>query len=715
MGLNNDRIRVLLGLRRRTSKGIDEPARKYFHVVLTAASLLPTPLQSFFDPIYPRNVRWWPFGNRSTFWLTALIISIILASYSKAWFPREMLKYPRKWVVPIKTWINDFMTWLLEEASFGLFTFQELTRGIAWLLDWPFTAATSLLSTGLMQGQGSAAVQLTPPLSWLAVIAIVMAMGHYARDWKLAGFVGLCFVYLAVFGQWDSAMVTLSSILIAVPFGAVGGLLIGIAGFRWSWLEKIITPVLDLMQTVPVFAYLVPILFLFGFGPVAAMIATIIYAMPPMVRITMLTLKSVPSEVVESALMAGCTRRQLLWKVQIPTAKPGLMVGVNQVIMLSLNMVIIASMIGAGGLGFDVLASLRRLDIGAGIEAGIAIVVLAIALDRLSQAFAERSPLTHQEQPTSLLRRHPWSITCLFVIIATYLVGLLVPFVQSYPETWQITTGNYWGKLVEWINVNYFDQLEAFKTALVLNVLIPFKRFLLQLPWAWVILLVTVAGWQLGGWRLGLLALTLSLFILITRQWDKAMITVYLCSISVFIAALIGIPIGIAAAQNDRLWRMVQAIIDTLQTLPSFVYLIPVVMLFRVGDFSAMIAIIAYAIAPAIRYTAHGIRQIDPQLIDAGIACGCTPRQLLWKIRLPLAWPEIMLGINQTIMLALSMLVITALVGTRDLGQEVYIALTKADTGRGIVAGLSVAFIAIIADRMIAASARRTRQRLGLA
>jgi glycine betaine/proline transport system permease protein len=378
-------------------------------------------------------------------------------------------------------------------------------------------------------------------------------------------------------------------------------------------------------------------------------------------------------------------------------------------------MVIIASMIGAGGLGYDVLASLRRLDIGAGVEAGIAIVVLAIALDRLSQAFAERSTLAHTSSRQSLVQRHPRLLLCLAVIAGTYLLGWLWPPLQSYPESWQITTGSYWSRLVEWINVNYFEQLEAFKTALVLHLLIPFKRFLLQLPWAWVLLLLAIAGWQLGGWRLSLLVLLLSLFILVNRQWENAMITVYLCSISVTIAALIGIPIGIAAAQNERLWRIVQTGIDTLQTLPSFVYLIPVVMLFRVGDFSAMIAIIAYAIAPAIRYTAHGIRQLDPQLIEAGRVCGCTRRQLLWKIKLPLARPEIMLGINQTIMLALSMLVITALVGTRDLGQEVYSALTKADTGRGLVAGLCVAFIAIIADRMIAASAGRARRRLGLA
>jgi glycine betaine/proline transport system permease protein len=226
--------------------------------------------------------------------------------------------------------------------------------------------------------------------------------------------------------------------------------------------------------------------------------------------------------------------------------------------------------------------------------------------------------------------------------------------------------------------------------------------------------LLAYAGWRLGGLGLGLLVATLAFLIAATGQWEKAMITVYLCGVSAVIAALIGIPIGIVSAERNRLWRVVQAIIDTLQTLPSFVYLMPAVMLFRVGDFTAMLAIVAYSIAPAVRYTALGLQKVDPRLLEAGRAMGCTNWQLLAKIKLKLALPDIMLGINQTIMFALSMLVITALVGTRDLGQEVYIALTKADTGRGLVAGLAVAFIAIIADRLIAAGAARTKIRLGL-
>lgn len=651
-------------------------------------------------------------------WLILLIVTFVLASISKdlakTLDAKWMMKLPRGMLFPIKDEISAVMRWLVEDATFGLFTFTQLTRGIAWLIEQPYDFMRALVTDGFVRGLGDEAVEILPSLSWVAVITIIIAMGHFARSWTLAAFVGVCFLYLAVFGQWQSAMVTLASIMIAVPFGVVGGLLLGIAGYRWPAFNRVLTPVLDLMQTVPVFAYLVPILFLFGFGPVSALIATVIYAMPPMVRVTTLALTGVPGEIKEFGKMVGCTRRQMTWRVLVPSAVPGLMVGVNQVIMLSLNMVIIASMIGAGGLGYDVLTSLRRLDIGGGLESGAAIVVLAIALDRLSQAFAKRTPAASGALPKSSLKRHPWLVTCLAVVFGAGLVGLIVPSIQAYPETAQITTGLFWEEGVRWINVNFFDQLEAVKTVLLVNFMIPVKRFLLGLPWPWVVFLVTLAGWQLGGVRLASMCFCLTVFILLSGLWQKAMITVYLCGVSVIIASLIGIPLGIFSAQSERANRVVQGFIDTLQTLPSFVYLIPVVMLFRVGDFSAMIAVVLYALAPAVRYAAHGVRSIDPQLIEAGIVSGCTKRQLLTRIKLPLALPEIMLGINQTIMLALSMLVITALVGTRDLGQEVYIALTKADTGRGIVAGLSVAFIAIIADRLIAAGTVRAKRRLGL-
>ncbi len=156
-------------------------------------------------------------------------------------------------------------------------------------------------------------------------------------------------------------------------------------------------------------------------------------------------------------------------------------------------------------------------------------------------------------------------------------------------------------------------------------------------------------------------------------------------------------------------------ICDTLQTFPSFIYLIPVIMLLKVGDLSNIIAILAYASVPAVRFTSLGLKRIPAVTIEAARASGCTPRQRLWKVEIPMALPEIMLGINQTIMMALAMTAITALIGSRDLGHEIYKALPGADTGRGIPAGLGIAFIGIIADRIIGAWATRRKRQLGLA
>lgn len=646
-------------------------------------------------------------------WAAGLLGLVLLYGFGDrlAW----AFDYPRDWIIPVRGWISDFMKWLQNDAGFYFFSFKDLTRAIAWTLEWPYGFARALLATGFVSGLGAEAVQWWPRLSWVALIGVLVLAARYAADWGLALLVALCFLYLALFGQWESAMITLASIAIAVPLGVAGGLGLGILAYRHPWFERAITPLLDLMQTVPVFAYLVPILVLFGFNPVAAMIATIIYAMPPMVRNTVLALRRVPEEIVEFGRMAGCSRRQLTWRVLVPSARSGLMVGVNQVIMLSLNMVIIASMIGAGGLGREVLTALRRLDFGAGLEASIAITLLAIALDRLSQAFARRPPPAHGQRPASWWRRHPYLLMAGALVGGTWLLGLLAPWVQRFPEAWQISTGTVINDVMRWINVNLFDTIEAVKAWMLINVMVPFKRLLLGLPWLGVVGVLALAGWSLGGWRLAMLTGSLSAFIAASGQWANAMTTLYLCGISVCIACLLGIPVGLWAARREGANRVVQVIIDTLQTLPAFAYLIPVVMLFRVGDFSAMLAVIAYSIVPAIRYTIHGIRQIPPHLIEAATAAGCTRGQLLRKVQLPLALPEIMLGVNQTIMMALSMLVITALVGTRDLGQEVYIALTKADIGRGLVAGLCVAFMAITADRLIAPWSARRKARLGLA
>ncbi len=498
-------------------------------------------------------------------------------------------EWPKPWIVPFEDWLGGFVEWLQDEATFGLFTFQDLTRGVSWVIAQPYAMVHGLLAGGLGP---------VPALAWLGLAGGLAVLGLWAGGAGLAVLVAGLMVFVAVFGQWDSAMVTLASILIAVPIGVAGGLFVGLAAWRWRTVERVLAPVLDLMQTVPVFAYLVPILILFGFSPVAAIIATVIFALPPMTRVTLLALSRVPGEVRDLGRMVGCSPRQMTWKIMIPSVRETLMVGVNQVIMLSLNMVIIASMIGAGGLGFDVLQALRRLDFGAGLEAGFAIVALAVVLDRLSQAVAVKLGEVDRARGWPYLR-----VAGVFVVVCG-VVGVAVPAVQAWPEAWRLSTGDFWGRVMEAINVGWFDTIEAVKNFFLLNLLVPFKRFLLSLPWAGVAGLLALAGWRLGGWRLAVLAGGLTVVIAATGLWEEAMITVYLCGLSVVFAMLIGVPVGIIAAEREWLWHGVRAGLDTLQTLPSFVYLMPAVMLFRVGDFTAMIAVVAFALVPAVRYTA---------------------------------------------------------------------------------------------------------------
>jgi glycine betaine/proline transport system permease protein len=636
--------------------------------------------------------------------LVALFMAAIVA-LAYAW--PATADYPDSLVVPFAEWIAAVMAWIKTN-------FIWATRGLTAILDVPLKWAFGLLAKGFKIGTGPEAWTI-PRLSWLGICAAMALAGYAAGGIRMALLAGLCFLYLALFRQWDSAMLTLALIAICVPLCVVTGLLIGI----WGWKSEaarnyVITPALDLMQTTPTFAYLIPMLLLFGNSPVSALLATGLFATPPMVRATMLGLAKVPGEIADFADMAGCTKRQKLWRVLLPSAKPSLMIGVNQVIMLALNMVIIASMIGAGGLGYDVLLALRALKVGQAMEAGIAIVVLAIVLDRLSQAFAVQRP--GETKPNAgFVSRHPALVAALIILAATTFASLVVPALAKIPQEFTVSSAPWWKAGVDWITVNWFDAIEALRTGLLLHLLNPLRAFFEALPWLGVTLGLAAIAWHFGRLNFALVIAALAAFCAATGLWVETMQTVYLCGVSALVAAALGIPIGLLAARSDRVQAIVTPIIDTLQTIPSFCFIIPVVMLFRVGDVTAMIATVAFAIVPAIRYTNHGVRQVPRELIEAGIVSGCTKGQLFRRVQLPLALPEIMLGINQTILLSLSMIIICAMIGTRDLGQEVFKALSKADAGRGLVAGLAIAFIGIIADRLITAWVARIKARRGLA
>ncbi|TWA85728.1 glycine betaine/proline transport system permease protein [Azospirillum brasilense] len=281
--------------------------------------------------------------------------------------------------LPIGDWADAAVMFLLDHAQ--------------WLFD-----GIDLVVGAVADGVQSALTALPG----VALAAIVVLIGLWRNGWRFALFAAAALFVVAGLGMWHQTVDTLALVLTATAIALAIGVPLGIVAARNDRVETVVRPALDLMQTMPAFVYLIPAAMLFGLGRVPGIIATIIFAMPPVVRLTSLGIRQVPHELVEAGLAFGCTPRQLLFKVQMPTALPSIMAGINQTIMLSLSMVVIASMIGAGGVGNEVLRGIQRLDIGLGVEGGLAVVILAILLDRITQSFG--TPDTGGRSPRSALR-----------------------------------------------------------------------------------------------------------------------------------------------------------------------------------------------------------------------------------------------------------------------------------------------------------------------
>ncbi len=262
---------------------------------------------------------------------------------------------------------------------------------------------------------------------------------------------------------------------------------------------------------------------------------------------------------------------------------------------------------------------------------------------------------------------------------------------------------------VDWVVANWSPFFEGIRTV-VLFILVPFREFLEWLPWWFVVAGVTVAAWRLVSRKFGVVVFGFLVYMTVFGYIGLAMLTLAITLTAVLICVAIGIPIGILTAKSNRFERLTRPVLDVMQTLPSFVYLIPAIMLFGLQMTPAVMATVIYAIAPIIRLTGLGIRQVDPQVIEAAKSFGSTGWQLLRKVQIPLAMPTILAGLNQTIMMALAMVVIASMIGAKGLGAEVLNGIARIEPGRGFLAGTAIVFLAIILDRLSQAMAARGPQ-----
>ena len=560
-----------------------------------------------------------------------------------------------------------------------------------------------------------------PGLPWTIVTAGAVILGYKLNGKKLAILAGITMIYISVFGQWKPSMETLSFVLIAAPISFFLGLVCGIWSYKSKRVEAVLNPILNVMQTMPHYSYIVVIMVMFGIGDHAGAIATIIFATPPMVRLTLLGLRKVSPDVIHAGKMSGCDEFQLLFKVLIPTARRDILIGVNQVIMQCLAMAVIASFIGAKGLGWNLLLALNQLRIGLALEAGVCISLIAVLLDKMSLAWAHKQ--TDYFANLDFFERNKYGL----FFVGAVLVGLLLAsvgnlvfkggfnYLYEVPHNKGISGEPFWNAGVDWIWDTFFYQLKVFNTWLIVDVLQPMRAAYLRMPVVATFVLVMGAGYIIGGIRSALVVGGFTLFIALSPWWDRALVTAYMATFGVIVSGIIGVISGSLAAQNTTSTKIVLGICDTLQTFPSFVYLIPVMMLFGVTDTSVLIAVIIYATIPATRYTIEGLRSVPPALHDSASMSGVTRLQRLLQIEFPLAFPHIMLGINQTVIFALFMVIIGAFIGTEDLGQYIMKALSDLKGGgKALILGLCVAFMGLAVDNLIRTWANKRKKLLGL-
>ncbi|MFE2935728.1 ABC transporter permease [Streptomyces sp. NPDC059278] len=564
-------------------------------------------------------------------------------------------------------------------------------------------------------GHISNAVVLSVRAVYLVLLAagwagVTAAAGLVA--WRVAGIrpaltAVAAFAVCGLLGMWVPTMQTLALMAVAVTASVLLGALLGLAAGLSDRVHRALRPVLDTMQVLPAFAYLLPVVLVFGIGVPAAVLATVVYAAPPMARLTALGLRGADAGVMEAAASLGATGRQRLLTARLPLARKELLLGVNQSIMMALSMAVIASVIGAGGLGDRVYQALASVDVGAALAAGVPVVLLAVVLDRVTAAAGERIGAGPAR------RTGPGQAVAAAGTVAVVLVGRYTDRL-SWPDAWTVDIAASVNRVVDWMTAHLYSGVPAvggtadWAARFTTWILDPVRDGLQWLPWWTVLLLVAVLAQLIGTWRTALTAVLAMAAIGVLGKWDPALDTLAQVLAAVAVTLLAGVATGIAAARSPRLERLLRPVLDVFQTMPQFVYLIPVVALFGVGRAPAVAAAVVYALPAVVRITTQGMRAVDPAVLESSRSLGATGWQQLRRVQFPLARPALLLAVNQGVVLVLAVVIIGGLVGGGALGYDVVFGLAQGDLATGLVAGAAIVCLGLMLDRVTQPAGKET-------
>jgi glycine betaine/proline transport system permease protein len=617
---------------------------------------------------------------------------------------RQTLSLAPAELTPLHESINRFSENLSANRNSNpvfLYGFNEIRAGI----DWFVTTIQHLIS----QPSGDRPV---PALGWLGVVALATLVAAAVGTWRVALLTAAGLVFVGLQGLWTESMDTLALTLAAVVISLLIGIPLGIWAGMSRRVHAVLWPVLDVMQIMPSFVYLVPLTLFFLIGPASATIATIIYAAPPVIRLTADGIRSAPPGVVEASTSLGAGRWQTLRTVRLPMARRIVVTGINQTIMAALAMATVAALINAPGLGQVVLQALETLDVGTAFNAGLAIVVLAIVLDRTTTAASVRAGGLH---PAAARRRHArLAVLGAGLVVTVVLVYLSRTYLWAAEFPSSVPLGSGIAQAADtassWVQTHLSVITLGFKNFTTYAVLNPMQTLLVTSPW-WVSggAIAALAA-VIGGLR-ALLAAVVCLALLIgSGMWADGMTTLASTLVAAVLTLVLGVIFGVAMGRSRRVDAVIRPVLDAAQTMPSFVYLVPFLALFSASRFTAIVAAVVYAVPVATKIVADGVRAVNPATVEAATAAGSTRWQIIRNVQLPMSSRAIALAANQGIIYVLAMVVIGGLVGAGALGYDVVAGFSQSQLyGKGLAAGFAIVLLGVLLDRVTQAAAARTR------
>jgi glycine betaine/proline transport system permease protein len=560
--------------------------------------------------------------------------------------------------------------------------------------------------THALQSAYDTGIWLTKQLGWTGMTAIGTAIALVVAGWRLAVLTLIGFLAFGVLGLWDESMETLVLVAISVFLSVLIGIPLGVWAGMSDRFERFLLPVLDTMQILPSLAYLPIITLFFLIGPPSGIIATLVYSIPPVIRLTDVGIRGVASESVEASRSLGATTSQVLRDVQLPMSRRTRIVGVNQTVMAALSMITVAALVATPGLGQAVLAALQIRNVGAAFNAGLAIVVMAIMLDRVISGASRRVgrvAVSRRERLTV------WGIGAALVIVGA-VIPAVVPSLAKWTQAWTHPITAPVNDAFGWVRVNVYPITLAFTEWFTTWFINPLESVLTSTPFFLTIAMFAVLALIVGYVRTAVTAALCLVACVLLGLWPSSMVTLTQVIIAAALTMVLGMIFGVWTGRSAWADRILRPTLDAGQVLPPFVYLVPCLALFGPTRFTAIVAAVAYAAPAAIKIIGEGISTVPINTMEATRSVGSTSRQEILKVQIPMARPLILVALNQGIIFVMAMVVIGGLVGGGGLGYDVVSGFSQERfAGLGLAAGIAIVALGIMLDR-ISQSAGKVRR-----